>query len=76
MEAGYNKPITSICMADESDFIHTLSLHFTILRCQAVLDQFNEGLHTLGVADVMKQYPSIMEPLFVMNIQKELSAGN
>ena len=40
-----------------------------------MLDQFKEGICTLGVIDAIKQHPSIMEPLFVVNGQTRLTAG-
>ena len=75
MEAGYSKPIASVAIDDKTALIRTLALHFTILRSKAVLDQFKEGLCTLGVIDAIKQHPSIMEPLFVANGQTQLTAG-
>ena len=40
----------------------TLMLYYALLRSRSVLDQLAEGLSALGVLEVMKLYPKLMEP--------------
>ncbi len=75
IEAGYNKPLVNLCSTDKSGLLQTLGLHFTIFCSKAVLDQFKEGLQTLGVLDAIVKYSKLMEPLFVSAKREPLTAS-
>ena len=75
IEAGYTKALPLLNMSDEVQLMRTLMLYYTVLRSRSVLDQLAEGLSVLGVLQAIKQYPKMMEPLFVGGKQKTLTAG-
>ena len=51
-----------------------------MLKCHCIkvtipeMDQFAEGLESLGVLSSMKKYPDLMRPLFVAEHQQEFTA--
>ena len=75
VDAGYNKPVTTITMSSKSELMHVLMLHYTLYRNKAVLDQLQSGLSTLGALDAMKKYPRVLEPFFVHSKKPPLTAG-
>ena len=75
MEAGYTKPVAVISVTAKAELITTLSLHYTLLRSKAELDQLRGGLFALEVLDNMKKYPSLLEPWFVAGKTAPLTAG-
>lgn len=40
------------------------------------MDQFLEGLTSLGILDAVKSQPDVMKPLFVAENSKGITAGN
>ena len=55
-QAGYTKPLVS--KIDTEELTRCMALHYTVLFCQAELDQFLEGLALNGVLDALRQHPS------------------
>lgn len=47
------------------DVIKSVIVHDAIGRPKIALDQFRDGLGTLGLGDSMKQYPNLFEEYFV-----------
>ncbi|XP_031561526.1 uncharacterized protein LOC116297443 [Actinia tenebrosa] len=45
--------------------IHSVMVHDAISRPKILLDQFREGLNTLGFSDQLKKHPDIFRQLFV-----------
>lgn len=60
---------------DKKDLRSTLLHYYTFLRGQVELDQFVEGLHTYSVLTMIREYPSLMKPLFV-HINYKLMRGS
>ena len=71
IETGYRKPLCRLTMEDVPGLKQTLRDH-VLVKVKAELDQFCEGLNTLGVLEKMKRYPSLMAPLFTDSGKKEL----
>ena len=61
VETGYRKPLCMITVEDIPGLKQTLRDH-VLVKVKAELDQFCEGLNTLGVLEKMKKYPVIMAP--------------
>ena len=70
-ETGYRKPLSLLKLEDIPQLKQTLRDH-VLVKVKAELDQFCEGLTTLGVLDKVKMYPSLMAPLFTDIGRKEL----
>ena len=70
---GYRKPLTSITLSDKSEIVDILKCH-----CQKTtipdMDQFAEGLESLGILSYIRKYPDLMRPLFVAEQQEPLTA--
>ena len=71
IETGYRKPLCRLTMEDVPGLKQTLRDH-VLVNVKAELDQFSEGLNTLGVLEKVKKYPSLMSPLFTYTGKKEL----
>ena len=50
--------------------IQGLIIHDVIGRPKIILDQLAEGLNTLGFRTAMKEYPALLEALFVPSSEK------
>lgn len=50
--------------------IQGIIIHDVIGRPKIILDQLAEGLSTLGFRSAMKDYPELLEPLFVPSCEK------
>ena len=50
---------------DKPAILNTLKNHHGIVEVKAEVDQFCEGLVTLGVLDCIKRFPDVMQPLFM-----------
>ena len=62
-------------MADKQELIHIITLHHTLLKCKAELDQLKGGLQALGVGDAMKAHPDLFEKFFTEAGLTTMTAG-
>ena len=62
LSTGFQKPLRSLAMEDKECL--RLVLH-CLLKVKAEMDQFAEGLKSLGVLDMMKHHPDLFSSLFV-----------
>lgn len=60
-------------MSDKSHIIDILKCH-CVKTTIPEMNQFAEGLESLGVLSYIKKYPDLMRPLFVAEQQQQLSA--
>lgn len=65
VETGTRKPLSLLTLDDKEELIKTLCHYCVLLRGQCELDQFVEGLRTYGMLEMIRNYPLLMEPLFV-----------
>ena len=75
IEAGFSKIITKLTMADKDELVHIVALHHTILKCKAELDDMLNGLESLGVAEMLRLYPNLLQPYFTAAGTQVLTAG-
>lgn len=75
IDAGFSKPIASLTMDSKNELIRVLCLHHVLLKSIAELDQFKEGLESLGVLDIIKSNPNIFESFFTFKTEHALTAG-
>ena len=73
-ETGYRKPVCSLKLADKPSILAALLDFHLMIKVKAQMDQFKEGLHTLGFYEVLKSNPSMWEPYF-MDVVEKLSSG-
>ena len=60
---GYKKPVSQLTLCDRQEIIETLKCH-SIKVTIPEMNQFAEGLQSLGVLTYMKKYPHLRQ-LFV-----------
>ena len=75
IDAGFSKPITNLTLADRDEVIHIIALHHTILKCKAELDDLKNGLGALGVGDMLKYHPDILQSFLTTGSVKPITAG-
>lgn len=75
LEAGYNKPVSSMTLTSKNEVCKSLKMHHCLLKAMGELDQLKSGLATLGVSNAMATYPKLMIPLFVAGEAEPLTAG-
>uniref|UniRef100_A0A1X7UU46 HECT domain-containing protein n=1 Tax=Amphimedon queenslandica TaxID=400682 RepID=A0A1X7UU46_AMPQE len=71
-ETGYRKPINCLTIGDVSEIVEIIKSHCIKVSIPEI-NQFAEGLASLGVLDLIKEYPDIMKDFFVDN-QRRLTA--
>ena len=54
-------------MNDIPDIVKAVCLHTTVLSMKAELDQIAEGLEIFDIINLVRDHPSLMQPLFVLN---------
>lgn len=69
LETGFRKPLCQLVCRDKPAIKAALRDHHTLVKIKPELDQFLDGLKTLGVLDEVKKYPSLMEP-YLLNMKK------
>ena len=75
METGFRKPLLYLTVDDKPAISNTLKNHHGIVKVKAEVDQFCEGLVTLGVLDCIKRFPDVMRPLFVDTNPIQITKG-
>ncbi|KAL5469173.1 hypothetical protein EMCRGX_G030387 [Ephydatia muelleri] len=66
-ECGYTQPISTLQWKMKDDIVSTLIDYHLILKVKACMDQFCEGLETLGVGSIVRKNPSVLRQFFVFN---------
>lgn len=71
-QTGYLKAVT---IANRNEIVNVMAIYHTILKVKAQLDQFLEGLKSLLIDKQIKLHPDVMQPLFVYQPSKKVTAG-
>ena len=74
LETGYPKPPYRILMLDLDDIVMSLKIHFTVSFNKAEIDQFNDGLKSCGILDVIEKHQDLMKHFFTIDINARLTA--
>ena len=74
LETGFRKALCHLTTADKPVLKATLRDYLSLIKIKPELDQFSDGLKTLGVLDLIQKYPSLMSPLFIYQ-QSSLNKG-
>ena len=75
LSTGFRKPICQLIIEDKECLRSVLLDYHCLLKVKAEMDQFAEGLMSLGVLEMMKRYPELLSPLFVDAGSPPLSPG-
>ena len=67
-DSGYSRQLGKIGSGEQHELVHTISIHGTIYKVIAELEQLKAGLNVLGVADKMKECPKMFEDYFTFKI--------
>ena len=62
--SGYLKPLLSCTIADKEAILSAVVMNQTIYRCKAEIDQFAEGLDSVGVFQCVKEHPTLFKDSF------------
>ena len=75
-EIRYNKPLSQLSLLDRDELCKTVKDYHTLIKILPEMDQFYAGLQMLGVLDMLRKYPEIMQPLFIQaGPMKKLDKG-
>lgn len=64
-EVGICDLTSNLQLTARDRIVQSLATHYTVVRVKAQLDQMIEGLHTLGIYEVLKANPHMMQELFL-----------
>ena len=73
--SGFTRPLPCLTKEDKITLIQTVALHYVLLRSKAEMDQFCEGLKSLGVLHAIRKYPDLMSHFFTHQGVDKLTAG-
>ena len=73
-ECWNERPLAARKMAWKSELVQMLTFHFSLAKLQGTIDQFREGLGTLGVLEAIQDNAQAMKPFF-MWCRTKLTAG-
>lgn len=75
LETGFRKPLSLLVCEDKAS-IRTIILDYhTLVKVKPELDQFADGLQTVGILDEMKKHPVLMASMFLNVEEKVLNKG-
>lgn len=75
-ECGFVKPYAKLGMDDKAQMVHALTLQFGLLQSKAEIDQYMEGLKSLGVLNAIINYHDLLKPFFCLDTSEtEVTAG-
>ena len=75
LSTGFRKLICSLAMEDKECLRSVLLDYHCLLKVKAEMDQFAEGLKSLGVLNMMKRHPDLISSLFVDGGSTPLTPG-
>ena len=75
LSTGFRKPLCSLAMEDKECLRSVLLDYHCLLKVKAEMDQFAEGLKSLGVLDMLKRHPDLFSSLFVDGGSTPLTPG-
>ena len=61
-------------MSNLEEIVRVMATYHTLVKVKAQIDQFVDGLRSVSVYEQIKNYPDLMQPLFVYQTSK-LTAG-
>ena len=73
-ECGNERPLAVAKMAWKSELVQMLTFHFSLAKLQGAMNQFREGLGTLGVLEAIQDNAQAMNPFFLW-FETKLTAG-
>lgn len=74
-ECGVTKPSTAVTLEDKISVVQSITLHNTILKSKAEIDQFAAGLSCLGTKSYIMKYPHLLKEFFTISGKQVLTAG-
>ena len=74
-ECGVTKPSTALTLEDKISVVQSITLHHTILKSKAEIDQFAAGLSCLETRSHVIKYPQLLKEFFTVTGRQLLSAG-
>jgi hypothetical protein len=75
LRCGFTKPPVSIKLEDKGVIVQAISLHQSILQCKAEIDQFADGLKSLGVLSAIRRHPDQFKKFYCIDPFKKLTSG-
>ena len=74
-DCGITKPTSLLTLEDKWVVAHSIAQYHCLLRHKAELDQFSDGLVTLGTRDAIRKYPVLLSEFFTNCKVITLTAG-
>ena len=71
---GFRKPIKNLTLSDKHILETSLVDFHCFIKVKGEMDQFMDGLSTLGILDIIKNSPEVIKEMFV-HPSTDLTAG-
>ena len=75
MKCGFSKPVTKLELEDKVTVVQSICLQMVVLDTLAELDQFMDGLTSLGVAKALQKHTSLLRSFYCSANKMELTSG-
>ena len=74
-DTGYRIPLTQLRLSDKENLSKVIHEYYTLLKVLPEINQFGEGLESLGVLTMMRKYPHLLQPYFTNVSKKPVNKG-
>lgn len=75
-DTGYRVPLTKVKLVDKENMCKAIREYHTLIKCLPEINQFGEGLESLGVLTMMRQHPDLLKPYFTNTGKKPVNKGS
>ncbi len=75
IDCGFNKPISKCGLEDKVTIVQSVCLQMVVLNTLAELDQFKDGLSSLGVVRAIKEHSSLLQSFYCSASKMQLTSG-
>lgn len=63
-DTGYRVPLTHLKLEDKEKLCKAVREYHTLIKVLPEINQFGEGLESLGVLEMMRKYPELLQSYF------------
>ena len=75
-DTGYRVALTQLKVTDKENLCKAVREYHTLIKVLLEINQFGEGLESLGVLTMMRKYPNLLQPYFINTGKKPVNKGS
>ena len=76
IDTGYRVPLSYLKLEDKDKLCKAVREYHTLIKISPEINQFGEGLESLGVLAMMRKYPEVLLSYFTNTGKKPINKGS